>query len=98
LLVSTGFDKGLKKNIHTRLFGFKKSVFLQPKIIEQKELKIKKLKGKKTYAYHSTISKEGKKETYRSEQVKGAGCMSAETRRLPESLHHHAEKAELRHA
>jgi hypothetical protein len=56
---------------------------LQPKILEQKELKIKKLKGKKTYAYHSTISKEGKKETYCSEQVQGFGFMSAETRRVP---------------
>ena len=43
---------------------FKKSVFLQPEILEQKELKIKKLKGKKIYAYHSTISKKGKKKTY----------------------------------
>jgi hypothetical protein len=77
------FPAVLKKNIHTRLFGFKKSVFLQPKILEQKELKIKKLKGKKTYAYHSTISKEGKKETYCSEQVQGFGFMSAETRRVP---------------
>ena len=56
----------LKKNIYLSDCQLKKSVFLQPKILEQKELKIKKLKGKKVYAYHSTISKKGKKKTYRS--------------------------------
>ena len=48
------------------MFELEKSVFLQPEILEQKELKIKKLKGKKIYAYHSTISKKGKKKTYRA--------------------------------